>query len=1159
MATYAAKSGGQNFTDTWATVDTTSENSASGTQGNYAYATTSYVASSSFTPNVNTTIDGVAVWVTHTTYAYSNDYKDLGSNKFYVRLAQAGSTVAGTECYIEAIDLIRSASMSSGFEYTPAYSNFTFSKALGGWFFFKFSSPVTLSAATAYTVDVKMGTTGNTVMVASSSGTNWLRYLRTTTTNVTPGAGDRLIVSGEISPTGTPTTVTVTHDSTSTTTTYGKMEVGAWGEWVFPSNASTAYYFKTSADMRIMPNGALKIGTSSSPLPSTSSVTFDFQTSGIGWFIANRGSKLEIYGQEKTSRAYLSSNISASATAATVTATQGSSVDPAWKNGDEVIFAAASPDGAPENHWNKWDIRTLTANSNGSGGLSFAANTYLHDTNSPWVANVTRAIKFIGKDASTNSLAVVFFTDDIYCKGVQFYNLDYVYMHNYDGQTRTTFQNCTFGKVNTNRYFATYNLQNFEFNDCIFHQTASLWLDQYSTNRWPEDYYHFGDFNNCMFIAQTWQPGWAMVTNVNLTNQSGVDFARFNNCVWSSNNNNINFIKYSTTDATHFKDCIFDVHANINTFYGLRSMTIDSGYIGTGKLTISNCTFLDTVNLELHNIELNDCTIVKRYTRNSQFVYVGRWAYQQYWYDRPKTFRPLVLNNCTLSHLGATKTSPPTYCIAAQLIFNGGSINITSAGANAWAVENGEVTFNNVAFPNLTLTNSSKIETGWGSFVRFNKFNQVDNDHRMYSVDGSVFTDSSTYDSAPRSMLVKSNNPTTGIELKPIKIPTKANTSTTISFKVKPSEYTVDSYGVYNGGAPYNGEIPSLVIKRADHLGNNFSSDQEILANPADFNGSHGSYLPTDLGSNLRLWLSAKNPADITYDSAGRVSQWNDKSGGNRHLTQSDNKKKPYFRPRNRFETLGVNFTHKKDQGLAISSDVTNGVVDKYTIAMVARHPGGLIDNTGTAGQLFTNFNATKYYGVGYCQGVNKFHYLHSTQTSYMTIESAFGIWGGLSVYVLVHDHPAWVAGGASPIKGHYSFYRGSFDAWLTSSYNPYATDTTFLTNYGTSTGFSLGCGFGSSGTRVMHSPNLEVLEFLYINKALSDTEVGDITKYLCNQYNVAQYVKTPNAAWKTLTYTIPAPTKDCVIEAQLRVKNGAYNSANYGSGYLNIDTLTAT
>lgn len=1154
MATFAAKSGGQNFTDTWATVDSTSENSNIGGQSTYSYiaSANTYVASSSFTPGA-ITVDGVAVWVMHTTLSQTaNTYLDQGSNKFYVRLATGGTLVAGTECYMEVADMIKTQSWSASYDYRPVYYDFNFSKNVGGWYFFKFSSPVTLTAATAYTLDVK-ATTANTVMLGVSGGTNWYRYLRTTGTG-TPSTGDRMIVCGDISPTGSSTSVTVTHDSTNSTTVFGKFEVGAFGVWSWPSTANTASYFKTSGDCRIGPKGKLSIGSSGSPIPSTSSATLDFQTTGIGWFIASRDSRVEIYGPTKTSRAYLTSNIAASATSATVTATQGSSVDPGWKNGDEIILAAASPDAAPINHWNKWDIKTLTANSS-SGLLSFSANTYLHDTNSPWVANVRRNIRFVGKDASSNSLSPAFFTDDLYLRGVEFYNLDYTYIIPGEAALRAKFENCTFGKVNTNRTIITTNLHNTDFEDCVFHQLAGFLLDNSAINRINDGWVNYGEFKNCLFIAQTWQPGYAMVANTGLTNGSGHDSMKFNNCVWSSVQYTVNFYKYSSVEQTVFKDCTFDTSYFGPVISGNdRHLDYNDQRMGSGLTIIDNCTFNNGCIPQRHNLLFKNCTWNLRYA-NSGFLYVtgNYYLYAQYEYDRTKTSYPIVFESCTFKMDAANKTvNTPFSFLNQRVVFNEGTI-YAAWGASAYAQLNQDVTFNNVSMPNHTwpATGANANSTSYDAFWRFNKFNQVDDDHRMFCRQGNIFTDSSVYDTGPRSMKVYPFNPREGLQLKTLKIPTKANTTTTLTVKVKPVGAGANYPEDLSANTAFAGFVPSLYIAKSPHLGANFSSNQEILAS-SDFNGSHGSYVPTDLGSNLRLWVSSKNKSDITYDSQGRVSQWNDKSGGNRHLVQSSDGKQPFYRNRGVLDE-GVYFTHRKDQGLVYSGDISNGTLDKYTMAFVyrAHNPGDNL-SSGAAGHLATHINSSssKFLGLTYSGYQTVATFAYSSQTASGQSVSMPSTNGQIGVLIINHEVPpptAW-----SNTTYYRSYYNGIYNSYVqVLQYNPYINDTSFVANFGTPTAFSLGCGFGSTATRTIHSADIEILEFAYINKLLSQAERDNLSLYFLNQYNVAIMRKTADCTWKTLTFTIPAPTKDCVVEAQLLFKGH--------SGYLNVDTMSVT
>lgn len=65
----------------------------------------------------------------------------------------------------------------------------------GGWYFFKFGSPVTLLAANAYSVRFKTSN-ATQIVIHGTSSTAPSRYLRTTTTQA-PAAGDDMIVTGE--------------------------------------------------------------------------------------------------------------------------------------------------------------------------------------------------------------------------------------------------------------------------------------------------------------------------------------------------------------------------------------------------------------------------------------------------------------------------------------------------------------------------------------------------------------------------------------------------------------------------------------------------------------------------------------------------------------------------------------------------------------------------------------------------------------------------------------------------------------------------------------------------------------------------------------------------------------------------------------------------
>ena len=56
----------------------------------------------------------------------------------------------------------------------------------------------------------------------------------------------------------------------------------------------------------------------------------------------------------------------------------------------------------------------------------------------------------------------------------------------------------------------------------------------------------------------------------------------------------------------------------------------------------------------------------------------------------------------------------------------------------------------------------------------------------------------------------------------------------------------------------------------------------------------HGMWSPSKLHDNLLLWLDAKDANSITQISS-KISQWNDKSGNARHITQTNASIRPTY------------------------------------------------------------------------------------------------------------------------------------------------------------------------------------------------------------------------------------------------------------------------
>lgn len=164
-----------NFTAaaTWGVCDATS---LLDSQSSNQVLTTAFVSSAAFTPGA-ITIDGIAIKIAGRALT--------PSGTITVRLATGGVAVAGTTVTINVSDIpddvIAAANTHRGCSI--------------GWWFFAFA-PVTLVAATAYTVQALTSAVSQVNVFTNGTAGNWSRFLRTTTT-AAPAAGDSMFAGGE--------------------------------------------------------------------------------------------------------------------------------------------------------------------------------------------------------------------------------------------------------------------------------------------------------------------------------------------------------------------------------------------------------------------------------------------------------------------------------------------------------------------------------------------------------------------------------------------------------------------------------------------------------------------------------------------------------------------------------------------------------------------------------------------------------------------------------------------------------------------------------------------------------------------------------------------------------------------------------------------------
>lgn len=352
MVQLAARADGNDSSaSTWAVIDGTSYLNSETTS---TLLTNAAVQSSAFTPGA-ITIDGIGVKPSLRVASPTGTIS--------IGLYQAAVLVTGTQVTINASDIAAIG--------TAANVN-------AGWVFFKFAAPVTLLAATAYTVGA-LCSVASTIGLRSLATSNWSRFLRTTTTQA-PAVNDDRIVVGEWTGAGARTSRTVTYDQTATTAwgtpstssvTPG-LAIGDGGKMTVATTAATAFNMRMQAIIVVYANGSFEMGTVGTPIPRGSSFDLTFNLSvdlDYGLIVRDLGTVIA-RGLSRTSGkdiwfCKLTANAAAAATSLTV------DTDTGWLNGDAYCISSATRTST------EGEDKTLSANA-GASTLTSVALTNAH-------------------------------------------------------------------------------------------------------------------------------------------------------------------------------------------------------------------------------------------------------------------------------------------------------------------------------------------------------------------------------------------------------------------------------------------------------------------------------------------------------------------------------------------------------------------------------------------------------------------------------------------------------------------------------------------------------------------------------------------------------------------------------------------------------------
>lgn len=439
----SAQTGNWTAASTWQTVDSTSELDSDSSS---TAISTSNLDSATFTPGA-ITVDGVALKL------FGRATSPAGT--FTVTLRNSTGGVDVTSVTVNVADL-------------PASGR--------GWVFFRFSSSQLLLAATAYLIRVVCSNTGSQVtLLRNATANNWSRKLRTTTTQA-PGANDIIVISNQFTGAGASTAVTVTMDNTATTTwgTFtGSPAQGVYvcgnGTLTWGTSASTNYYFRVRNVFEIAGGGTVNIGTTGTPIPSTSTaiVEFDCVSNSDSAIRVHSGGTLNIVGPTKNARTTLTNTVTAGATSLVVGSTSG------WEAGDVLCF---SPSGVSAGSGN-YETRTILTVDSATTVTLTAGTANGYTVNSQltcFIGNLTRRIKVRGISSSLNM-------NSIQTQGTgSIETCQYVETLNYTGQgfyaNSTGNFNIRYCTVNTgssvNGMYIDASATNFNIQDCVIYNIS---------------------------------------------------------------------------------------------------------------------------------------------------------------------------------------------------------------------------------------------------------------------------------------------------------------------------------------------------------------------------------------------------------------------------------------------------------------------------------------------------------------------------------------------------------------------------------------------------------------------------------------------------------------------------------------------------------------
>lgn len=248
-----------------------------------------------------------------------------------------------------------------------------------------------LCTATSYRAfrDGSNNITATESAIFQAAASNIQRFFITAATQ-TATSNDTIYIQGEFTGNGNSiNTVTISMNETSSTNTYGSIELGYRGSLIFGTAANTNYYLKLNSDLVVNTGGYVSIGSSNFPIPSTSTASIEFSSNiraGAGIILRGYGI-MEAYG---ATMSYIKTVLSRNASTSSVF----TAVNTGWRANNSIVLAPT------EYTATEVDVATISSISNNS--IILTSNlSYTHSGTGSYlgeVANLTRNVRIFGNN-----------------------------------------------------------------------------------------------------------------------------------------------------------------------------------------------------------------------------------------------------------------------------------------------------------------------------------------------------------------------------------------------------------------------------------------------------------------------------------------------------------------------------------------------------------------------------------------------------------------------------------------------------------------------------------------------------------------------------------------------------------------------------------------